>query len=309
VARDPILTVVVTTYEWPEALDVALRALSEEKDEDFEVIVANDGSGPQTTAVIEKWQRAFPVSLVHVRQEDEGSRQARARNLGALHARGSFFVFLDGDCLVRRGFVKAVRRAIVPGWFLASKRLNLSKRLSQRALDDGVPLWRWGAVRWLGSHPRELLAASLPRERNRPGVILAIRDRRRPWRLRQREFTPPHDAYGFFTGVSRQDFSRVNGFEARFVGWGAEDVDMTLRLRRVGLRCGWPGPRATLLHLWHLDRRQRSPVNTPLLRETQSGDRTEAVAGLRELARELARDQVSANRVGSSSESSGPEKR
>lgn len=287
------LSVVVTTYEWPEALDVSLRALSEQRNEDFEVVVADDGSGPETVAVVERWQSAFPVRLALVRQADEGSRQARARNLGTLEARGEFLVFMDGDCVVRRGFVEAVRRASLPGWFLASKRLNLGERLSGRVL-EGAPVWRWSAARWLLTHPGELSSHPRRREPNRVGMLLPVRDRRRPWREGQPEFAPPYNLYGSFMGVRRADLERVNGFDMRFVGWGEEDVDMALRLRRAGLRCGWPGPGATLLHLWHPDRNETSSGNWPLVRETESSSRVEAIEGLRELERALASERVNA---------------
>ena len=129
-------------------------------------------------------------------------------------------------------------------------------------------------------------------------MLLPIRDRRRPWREGQPEFTPPYNLYGCFMGMWREDLERVNGFDMRFVGWGEEDVDLGLRLRRAGLRCGWPGPRATPLHLWHPDRIRRS--NMALLRETEAEDRFEAVEGLRELEREFVVDQLGANQIGSS---------
>jgi glycosyltransferase involved in cell wall biosynthesis len=282
----------VTTYEWPEALDVVLRSLSEQTDGEFEVVVADDGSARETQRLVEEWQRTFPVHLAYVRQDDEGSRQARSRNLGTLQARGDFLAFIDGDCLVRKRFVAAVRRSKVPGWFLASKRLNLSRRLGERVLAGRSPVWRWPAARWLATHPRELIARSRSREPNRPGMLLPIRDRRRPWREGQAEFTPPYNLYGSFMGMWREDLERVNGFDMRFVGWGEEDVDMSIRLRRVGLRCGWPGPQATLIHLWHPDRNETSAGNWPLVRETESASRIEAVEGLRELERELAMQRV-----------------
>ena len=93
----------------------------------------------------------------------------------------------------------------------------------------------------------------------------------------------PHaHGYGFLLGVSRADFERVNGYDARFAGWGGEDVDMAVRLRR-GLRCGWAGPQSTLLHLWHETRKPPSRPNNVLLAETEASDRVEAVDGLREL--------------------------
>ena len=98
-----LVSVVVVTYEWPEALDLTLRALADQDDPAFEVVVADDGSGPDTAAVVERWQQTFGDRLRHVWQPDEGWRQGRNRNLGALEARGDYLVFLDGDCLVRSG--------------------------------------------------------------------------------------------------------------------------------------------------------------------------------------------------------------
>lgn len=281
----PSLSVVVKTYEWPEALDLVLRSLSEEKDEDVEVVVADDGSGRRTAQVVSSWREDFAGRLAHVRQADQGFRLARIANLATLEAQGELLVFLDGDAIPRRGFLRAVRRAALPGWFLTTKRVNMSRRLSERALRGRARVWRWSTLQWLALHPRELVAAPRRREPNRPGMLLPIRDRRRPWRNGQPEFRPPYDLYGCFVGVHRGDLERVNGFDMRYEGWGEEDVDLAVRLRRAGLRCGWPGPAATLLHLWHEDRVRTA--NMPLLRATQAEDRIEALQGLRELRREL----------------------
>ena len=285
--RRPDLSIVVRTYEWPEALDVVLYALSEESDDDFEVVVADDGSGPRTAEVVSSWQARLPGRVAHVRQPDEGFRLARVGNLGALKARGKVLAFLDGDAVPRRGFVAAVRKAALPGWFLATKRLNLSEQLSREVLGGSAPVWRWSAARWLATRPRELVASPHPVEVNRPGVLLPIRDRRRPWR-NERDFLPPYEAYGCFTAVQRSDFDRVNGFDLRYEGWGEEDADLVVRLRRAGLRCGWPGPAATLLHLWHPHRKDASSRNLPLLRQTEESGRVEAAPGLRELERSAA---------------------
>ncbi len=300
----PSLSVVIPTYQWPAALDAVFRSLAEESDQDFDIVVADDGSGPETAEVVRAWGDRLSGRVAHVWQSDEGFRKARIENAAAREAQGELLVFLDGDLIPRRGFVSAVRQAFRPGWFLTSKRLNLSEELSRRVLEDHLPVWRWSALRWLVTHPRELVAPVRPRERNRPGVLLPVRDRRRAGRDDQPEFRPPYWAYCFF-GIHRRDFERVNGFDSRFVGWGEEDVDMGFRLQRAGLRSGWPGPRATLLHLWHPDRKETSSGNMPLLRETKGSERIEAVEGLRELAAEPG-GYESANRVASSSSASEP---
>lgn len=300
------LGVVVTTYDSPGALDVVLRALVEQDDPAVEIVVAEDGETEENSTVVARHSRGR-TRITHVTQPDLGWRKSRILNLGALESRGDYLVFLDGDCVPRSGFLRAVRRAALPGWFLGGKRLHLDRELTRRALDGEIAPWRWSTSRLLLALARGQFETS--REVAHPGLLLPLRDRGRPWKPSGEEFSPPFEAYGFFFGVSRRDFERVNGFDLRFVGWGGEDEDIAARLRRLGLRCGWPGPRATLLHLWHPEQKGLMPSNKALVRETLAASHVEAREGLRELERELESDQPSANRVAASSSAGEPEKR
>ena len=49
-----LISVIVTTWNREDALDAVLRSLSLQTDRDFEVIVADDGSGPATARLIEE---------------------------------------------------------------------------------------------------------------------------------------------------------------------------------------------------------------------------------------------------------------
>jgi GT2 family glycosyltransferase len=269
------ISVLVSTYERPAELDAVLRSLAEQTDSDFELVVTDDGSGPETRAVIDGWQPSFGESILHVRQPDDGYRLALVRNRGALAASGEYLVFLDGDCIPRRRFVEAVRRAALPGWFVAGRRVELGAALSRRVLDEQAPVQRWSVGRFAGRGARGLRA-------------LTARDRRQAGRAGVPEFEPHANAYGFLLGVARADLERANGFDSRFVGWGEEDVDLALRLRRLGLRCGHAGPHATVLHLAHAPSKPPGKRNAPLLAETEESSRVEAVVGLRELQAELA---------------------
>jgi glycosyltransferase involved in cell wall biosynthesis len=272
----PSLSIVVTTYAWPEALDAVLREFADQTDAAFDLVVADDGSGPTTTAVVDRWRDVFGDRLSHVWQQDDGFRLARVRNLGALAAEGDYLVFVDGDCIPRRRFVAAMRRAALPGWFLAGKRVDLSPRLSRAVLEDGLALGRRSAAS-LFRHRRDLHRWS----------DLTPRDRRRPWRPGLPEFYPHGNSYGFLMAMYRGDFEAVNGFDQRYVGWGEQDVDLAVRLRRLGLRCGWAGPHTTMLHLAHASNMPADRETWWLLQETQECERLEAVVGLRELRSEL----------------------
>ena len=143
------ITIVVSTYEWPEALDAVLFGLSEQTDTRFDVVVADDGSGPETAGVVSRWRDVLGGRLRHVRQEDDGFRLARVKNLGAQAATGDFLAMIDGDAVPRRGFVAAMRKSAVAGWFVAGKRLELDQELSHRVLSERLPVHRWSLSRWL----------------------------------------------------------------------------------------------------------------------------------------------------------------
>ena len=49
------ISVVVTTFNREDALDAVLRSLAGQRDRGFEVIVADDGSGPATAALVRQW--------------------------------------------------------------------------------------------------------------------------------------------------------------------------------------------------------------------------------------------------------------
>ncbi|HEV3395473.1 MAG TPA: glycosyltransferase, partial [Xanthobacteraceae bacterium] len=93
-----LISVVVATYNREDALDAVLRGLSRQADRRFEVLVADDGSGPATAQAIAAWAARGVFPLAHVRHDDRGFRLAEIRNRAILESKGSLCIFLDGDC-------------------------------------------------------------------------------------------------------------------------------------------------------------------------------------------------------------------
>ena len=77
-----LISVIVSTYNREDALDAVLRALSRQTDRHFEIIIADDGSGPATGRVIGKWAGTAALPVRHVWHEDRGFRLADIRNRG-----------------------------------------------------------------------------------------------------------------------------------------------------------------------------------------------------------------------------------
>lgn len=99
-------TVVVPAYNDPEGLRVTLQSLVGQRFDDYEVIVADNGSNDGTQAVA----RTFAANHTTVRLviEDEIQSSYAARNQGIRNARGSIICFLDADMWVNCDYIGAI---------------------------------------------------------------------------------------------------------------------------------------------------------------------------------------------------------
>jgi glycosyltransferase involved in cell wall biosynthesis len=117
-------TVVVTTYNRPEALGCVLASLLNQDSLPGEVVVADDGSGLETAHCIAYWGERAPFPIHHVWQPDQGFRAAAARNRVVARSRGAYLILLDGDCLVFPDFVQRHRELAEPGRFVSDASGN-----------------------------------------------------------------------------------------------------------------------------------------------------------------------------------------
>jgi glycosyltransferase involved in cell wall biosynthesis len=104
------MSIVVATYNWPEALRLCLESLALQTDQHFEVTIADDGSGPATKELIDKFIQGSPFSIQHLWQEDQGFRKTIILNQAIKAAQGDYLIFLDGDCIVQPDFVQRHRQ-------------------------------------------------------------------------------------------------------------------------------------------------------------------------------------------------------
>ena len=264
-----LISIIVTTYEREDALDAVLRSLSRQTDRDFEVVVADDGSGPATAAVIEQWQPRLGVPLHHVWHEHRDFRAAEIRNRAILACSGRYCVFLDGDCLVRPDFVAIHRRLAEPGFFVTGNRALLSRALTEAELRDGLHSETWTSGAWIGQRMRGGLNRLAPLLRLPLGPLRKLRPR--AWQ----------GARSCNLAVWRADLERVDGFDSAFSGWGKEDSDLLVRLLHAGIRRKDGSYATAVLHLWHAEAdRSRLPDNQRRLYDVIASGRVQAEQGL-----------------------------
>ena len=272
-----LISVIVATYNREDALSAVLRSLARQSDRDFEVLVADDGSGIATARVVGDWATRMPVPLRHVWHPDRGFRLAEIRNRAIRASAGAYCVFLDGDCLARPGFIAAHRRLAEPGWFVTGNRILMSHPLTERILRVGLEPEQWRLAEWLAERAHRQVNRFAPLLDLPLGKLRRLQARR--WR----------GARGSNMAFWRADLDKVDGFDAAFSGWGREDSDMFIRLIRAGV-LRKDGRFATgVLHLWHPEAdRGRLADNERMLADVTDGTRVRARQGLSRVIEETA---------------------
>ena len=273
-----LISVIMTTYDREDALAAVLRSLAQQSDRDFEIVVADDGSGPATTTLIAEWQPKIGVPLAHVWQEHRDFRAAEIRNRAIAASRGTYCVFLDGDCLVRPDFIATHRRLAEPGFLVTGNRALLTPKLTDAALRRHLEPEAWGLGGWIGQRFSGGLNRLAPVLRLPLGPLRKLRPL--AW----------EGARSCNLAVWRADLDRVDGFDAAFSGWGKEDSDLLVRLLHAGVRRKDGAFATGVLHLWHPPAdRARLADNERRLDEVIAGGRVRAERGLSSLAADAAR--------------------
>lgn len=265
------ISVVITTYNRPDALTAVVEACFLQDDKNFEIIIADDGSTANTRECIEQLARRAPVPLKHVWQPDEGFRAAMARNRGTLAAAGDYIIFLDGDCIPQRDFVSRHRALARPGFLVSGSRVLLSPALTEKVLAERIDLPAIGLF--------DKLRYRLRGDMNKVLQLLL----RWPDLGRERRTFSWRRIKSCNLAVWRADLEKVNGFDESFVGWGHEDSDLVVRLFHAGVLRKDGAFATEVLHLWHREaQRDEESSNRKVVLERAANKTIRATRGLRE---------------------------
>lgn len=264
------ISLVVLTYNWPEALDLVLASVAKQVRLPDEVLVADDGSGPATAEVVARHAAALPMPVRHVWQDDAGFRAARCRNRGIAAARGDYVIIIDGDMVLHPQFVADHEALAERGFFLQGGRVKASVAESQRLLQGKSPVF----APWADADFHEFDGTRRLYAFHQPWLAR--------WKSRSRNGGRVMSCNMSFW---RDDLLRVNGFDERMEGYGAEDRELAARLENTGLKRRALKWAALAAHLWHTS---RAPVdvddmelpNNRLFQQTRSERITRCERGI-----------------------------
>ncbi len=204
------VSLIITTYNWKEALELVLFSVKNQSVLPDEVIIADDGSKDDTKELIEKVKINFPTSLIHSWQEDEGFQAAKSRNKAIAKAKYEYIILIDGDMILHKDFIKDHIIFAKKGTYIQGSRTILSKEKSLKTLNAKNILFNvfQKGIKNKFNCLRCIFLAKLFNRYNKKTRGIKTCN------------------MSFF----KADCFIANGFNEDFIGWGREDSEFVQRL-------------------------------------------------------------------------------
>jgi len=235
-----MISILLATYNWPQALKLCLESLATQTDREFEIIIADDGSTESTKKIIAAFKASQDIPIIHLWQEDKGFRKTKILNQAIAVSHGSYLIFLDGDCIVQPDFVANHRALAQSGFLVTGSRVLLNEKLTQELLT-----WpHWDFARFSSS----LLAKRLSGEINKYWP-LKMKFGNGSWRDYKKFVW--RRIKGCNMACWKADAESINGFDETMTGWGHEDADFVFRLQRHHIQRKSGSWSTEVLHLFH----------------------------------------------------------
>ncbi len=244
------IALIVTTYNNVDVLRLSLKTALHQSVAPTEIIVADDGSTPDTAELVKKIAEKTDTPLYHCWQEDIGFRPARCRNMAISRSSADYCILIDGDIILDVHFIEDHLRHAREGFFVQGSRVILSEEKTNTILASGDP--RVGLFDYNIGNRKNCIRSSI---------------------LSQLFSTKNKKLGGIKTcnfAFWKRDAVMVNGFNEDFVGWGHEDTEFAARLLTIGIQRQNVKFNALAYHLYHPTHSRDSLArNDALLLETK----------------------------------------
>jgi len=225
------VSLIITTYNRPDALLLVLRSIEGQITLPYEVIIADDGSTNDTKEVVTSFQEKSDIRVIHSWQEDSEFRAAKSRNKAIAKATGKYIILIDGDMILHPEFINDHINNTQSGYFVQGSRVLLTQDKTKQTLDQqkiNFSLLSNGLQNRKNAFHSNILSKLFSNKRN---YLRGIRTCN----------------MAFY----KQDCIDINGFNNEFEGWGREDSEFITRLLNSGINRKNVRFNAIQFHLWH----------------------------------------------------------
>ena len=228
-------SLIISTYNWPQALRLCLDSVLRQTVLPSEIIIADDGSKQETFDLVRKFQGTTSIPVKHVWQPDEGYQLARIRNKAFAEANDGYLIQIDGDLILHPKFIEDHLHFSKPGTFVSGARAMLDGSATKKMLQHfDSDLLKVGST-----HLSKKFNAVYLRPLSHLNYLV------------QRSRSQIHYVLGCNMAFWKKDLIAVNGYNESFVGWGKEDNDLAIRLVNNNTSLRFVKFGAIVYHLHH----------------------------------------------------------
>ncbi len=229
-------SLIICTYNWPEALNLVLKSVSSQSVMPNEIIIADDGSGNATLRVIEAFKKDSLVSVVHSWQKDSGCRIPHSRNRAIAKSKYDYIVVIDGDTVLHKDFIKDHKSYSQKGIYIQGSRALLQEKFTDNIFKRKV----FNRPKFFSNHSKNKL--NMIRIPLLTFVMIFFKSRKLK-RIRGCNFS-----------IFKEDILKVNGFNEEITSWGREDSEFVQRLFNAGVEKKHLKFSGIQYHLFHNER-------------------------------------------------------
>lgn len=264
-------SVIVAFYNQINYLKLVLAGFERQTEKDFELIIADDGSGDQAVSEIKQIQPKYLFPIKHIWHEDKGFRKNKILNSAIPESGSEYLIFIDGDCIPHRSFIEGHLNSSERKTALTGRRVNLSQRITNLLTEENV---RDGFIE------RNLFKLIID------GLIGKSVDVEKGFYLKNKFLLnffnkKSRGLLGCNFSLFKDDLININGFDERYESPSiGEDSDVQFRLELSGVKIKSINHSAVQYHLYHKPQ-HRSAQNLLLFEETRKNQISYTPIGLK----------------------------
>ncbi|MEY8780739.1 glycosyltransferase family 2 protein [Allomuricauda sp. XS_ASV26] len=259
--ESPKISVIISTYNAEEWLKKVLWGFNCQIFKDFEVVIADDGSGPKTKELLDEMSENVFYNIIHVWQEDDGFQKSRILNKAVEACNAEYIIMTDGDCIPREDFVEVHYINKEPGYFISGGYYMLPMNISKLITLEDIEKQNCFNIHWLKEKgiPKTFKNNKLTASGLVSKLLNTITPTNASWN--------GHNSSGW-----KKDVLNVNGFDER-MQYGGQDRELGERLFNFGIKSKQLRYSAVCVHLDH-KRGYKTPEsiakNQAIRKETRS---------------------------------------
>ncbi len=242
-AKKISVALIISTYNWPQALQLVLDSIALQTMQPDEVIIADDGSDKETEDLINLYRQKLTIPLKHSWHQDEGFQKTIILNEAIADTDCDYIIQIDGDIILDKNFIKDHIAEAQRGFFISGSRVLLSESKTAGLLNTRILK---NISFFTNNISNRFNAIRIPFLKD----IFTKRQQR------------SDDFRGCNCAFWREDFLQVNGYNHELTGWGHEDIELAARFINLGLIQKKLKMIAVCYHLYHpLANRNNENIN------------------------------------------------